>query len=150
VETATPRLLRQWRAGKVRLPGVTTTRRILPVPTCRRSARRACPIGRTWFGIFVPKRPDLAIAAKMNAAIKIALDDPATQKKMAGLGNTPRYETLEQFSNTAHGNRLKWAEVAKDGRHDDRVRIRSLFFGLPSAPSLACGAGGAVIRDGGA
>ena len=74
----------------------------------------------------------------MNAAIKIALDDPATQKKMAGLGNTPRYETLEQFSNTAHGNRLKWAEVAKDGRHDDRVRIRSLFLVFPLLPlSLA-------------
>ena len=31
-----------------------------------------------WFGIFGPKALDPAIAAKMNAAIKVALDDPET------------------------------------------------------------------------
>jgi len=67
----------------------------------------------TWFGIFGPKGLDPAIAARMNAAIKVALDDPETQKKMADLGNTPRYETLQQFKETVHRDRLKWAEVVK-------------------------------------
>ena len=49
----------------------------------------------------------------MNAAIKVALDDPETQKKMADLGNTPRYETLEQFKATVKRDRAKWAEVVK-------------------------------------
>jgi len=67
----------------------------------------------TWFGIFGPKGLDPAIAARMNAAIKVALEDPQTQKKMADLGNTPRYETLQQFKETVHRDRLKWAEVVK-------------------------------------
>ena len=32
---------------------------------------------------------------------------------MAELGNTPRYETLQQFKETVHRDRLKWAEVVK-------------------------------------
>jgi tripartite-type tricarboxylate transporter receptor subunit TctC len=49
----------------------------------------------------------------MNAAIKVALEDPETRAKMAELGNTPRYETLEQFKATVHADRAKWAEVVK-------------------------------------
>ena len=47
------------------------------------------------------------------AAIKVALEDPETRKKMGDLGNTPRYETLEQFRATVHADRAKWAEVVK-------------------------------------
>jgi tripartite-type tricarboxylate transporter receptor subunit TctC len=32
---------------------------------------------------------------------------------MVELGNTPRYETLEQFKATVHSDRQKWAEVVK-------------------------------------
>jgi tripartite-type tricarboxylate transporter receptor subunit TctC len=49
----------------------------------------------------------------MNLAIKAALADPETQKKLAALGNTPRYETLEQFRATVHADRLRWADVVK-------------------------------------
>jgi tripartite-type tricarboxylate transporter receptor subunit TctC len=111
VQTALP----QWRAGKVRLLGVTTAKRvpaISDVPTIDEAGVPGYE-SYTWFGIFGPKGLDPAIAAKMNAAIKVALDDPETQKKMADLGNTPRYETLQQFKETVHRDRLKWAEVVK-------------------------------------
>jgi len=111
VQTALP----QWRAGKVRLLGVTTARRVPAIPDVPTIAEAGVPgyESYTWFGIFAPKGLDPAIAAKMNAAIKVALDDPETQKKMAELGNTPRYETLQQFKETVHRDRLKWAEVVK-------------------------------------
>lgn len=111
VQTALP----QWRAGKVRLLGVTTARRVPAIPDVPTIGEAGVPgyESYTWFGIFGPKGLDPAIAAKMNAAIKVALDDPATQKKMADLGNTPRYETLQQFKETVHRDRLKWAEVVK-------------------------------------
>jgi tripartite-type tricarboxylate transporter receptor subunit TctC len=111
VQTALP----QWRAGKVRLLGVTTAKRvpaISDVPTIDEAGVPGYE-SYTWFGIFGPKGLDPAIAARMNAAIKVALDDPETQKKMADLGNTPRYETLQQFKETVHRDRLKWAEVVK-------------------------------------
>ena len=67
-------------------------------PGSRSSARRAS----------IPRSPK-----KFNAAIKVALDDPETQKKLAELGNTPRYETIEQFTATVKRDRAKWAEVVK-------------------------------------
>jgi tripartite-type tricarboxylate transporter receptor subunit TctC len=111
VQTALP----QWRAGKVRLLGVTTARRVPAIPDVPTIAEAGVPgyESYTWFGIFAPKGLDPAIAARMNAAIKVALEDPQTQKKMAELGNTPRYETLQQFKDTVHRDRLKWAEVVK-------------------------------------
>jgi tripartite-type tricarboxylate transporter receptor subunit TctC len=111
VQTALP----QWRAGKVRLLGVTTRKRVPALPDVPTIDEAGVPgyESYTWFGIFGPKGLDPAIAAKMNAAIKVALDDPETQKKMTELGNTPRYETLQQFKETVHRDRLKWAEVVK-------------------------------------
>ena len=49
----------------------------------------------------------------MNAALKVALEDPEVSKKLTELGNTPRYETLEQFKATVKEGRAKWAEVVK-------------------------------------
>ncbi len=111
VQTALP----HWRAGKVRLLGVTTAKRVPAIPDVPTIDEAGVPgyESYTWFGIFAPKGLDPAIAAKMNAAIKIALDDPDIRRKMAELGNTPRYETLAQFKETVHRDRLKWAEVVK-------------------------------------
>ena len=111
VQTALP----QFRAGKVRLLGVTTMKRVpaIPdVPTIDEAGVKGYE-SYTWFGIFAPKGLDPAIAAKMNAALKIALDEPETQKKLAELGNTPRYETLDQFKATVKADRAKWAAVVK-------------------------------------
>ena len=111
VQTAIP----HWKAGKVRLLGVTTKKRvpaIADVPTIDEAGLPGFE-SYTWFGIFAPKNLPSAIAEKMNAAIKVALADPETQKKMIELGNTPRYETLEQFKATVHADRIKWAEVVK-------------------------------------
>jgi len=108
-------VLPQVSAGTVRLLGVTTKKRVAAVPDVPTIDEAGVPgyESYTWFGIFGPKGLDPAIAAKLNAAIKVALDDPETQKKMTELGNTPRYETLAQFKETVHRDRLKWAEVVK-------------------------------------
>ena len=111
VQTALP----HWKAGKVRLLGVTTKKRvpaIADVPTIDEAGVPGYE-SYTWFGIFAPKGLPQPVAARMNAAIKTALDDPETQRKMADLGNTPRYETLEQFRATVKADRAKWAEVVK-------------------------------------
>jgi tripartite-type tricarboxylate transporter receptor subunit TctC len=108
-------ILPQMRAGTVRLLGVTTRKRVAAVPDVPTIDEGGVPgyESYTWFGIFGPKGLDPAIAQKFNAAIKSALADPETQKKLAELGNTPRYETLEQFKATVKADRTKWAEVVK-------------------------------------
>lgn len=108
-------VLQQARAGKVRLLGVTTKKRVAAIPDVPTIDEAGVPgyESYTWFAIFGPKGLDRAIAEKMNQAIKMALDDPETRKKLAELGNTPRYETLEQFKATVKADRAKWAEVVK-------------------------------------
>lgn len=108
-------VLQQARAGKVRLLGVTTKKRVAAIPDVPTIDEAGVPgyESYTWFAIFGPKGLDRAIAEKMNQAIKVALDDPETRKKLAELGNTPRYETLDQFKATVKADRAKWAEVVK-------------------------------------
>jgi tripartite-type tricarboxylate transporter receptor subunit TctC len=107
--------LPQMAAGKVRLLGVSTKQRVPAIPDVPTIEEAGLPgfESYTWFGLFGPKGLDPAIALKMNLAIKTALADPDVQKKLIELGDTPRYETLEQFKATVHRDRLKWAEVVK-------------------------------------
>jgi tripartite-type tricarboxylate transporter receptor subunit TctC len=108
-------ILQHYRAGKVRLLGVTTKQRVAAIPEVPTIDEAGVPgyESYTWFAIFGPKGLDPAIAQKFNSAIKLALDDPETQKKLAELGNTPRYETIDQFKATVKRDRAKWAEVVK-------------------------------------
>jgi tripartite-type tricarboxylate transporter receptor subunit TctC len=108
-------MIQHAKAGKVRLLGVTTASRVGAMPDLPTIAEQGMPGYESyiWFGIFAPKGLDPAIAAKMNAALTTAIEDPEINKKLIELGNTPRYETLEQFKATVKRDRAKWAEVVK-------------------------------------
>jgi tripartite-type tricarboxylate transporter receptor subunit TctC len=108
-------MLQHAKAGKVRLLGVTTAKRVGAAPDLPTIAEQGMPGYESyiWFGIFAPKDLDPTIAAKMNAALKTAIEDPEINRKLVELGNTPRYETLEQFKATVKRDRAKWAEVVK-------------------------------------
>ena len=103
------------KAGKVRLLGVTTAKRVGAMPDLPTIAEQGMPGFESyiWFGIFAPKGLDPAIAARMNAALKTAIEDPEVSRKLVELGNTPRYETLAQFKETVKRDRAKWAETVK-------------------------------------
>ena len=103
------------KAGRVRLLGVTTPMRVAAVPELPTIAEAGLPgyESYTWFAIFGPKGLPPAIAEKMNAALKTALEDPEVKARLTELGNTPRYETLDQFKATVKEGRAKWAEVVK-------------------------------------
>ena len=108
-------MIQHAKAGKVRLLGVTTAKRVGAMPDLPTIAEQGLPGYESyiWFGIFAPKGLDPAIAAKMNAALKAAIEDPEINKKLIELGNKPRYETLEQFKATVKRDRAKWAETVK-------------------------------------
>jgi len=108
-------VLGQYRAGKVRLLGVTTRERVGAVKDVPTIAEAGVPGYESyiWFGLFGPKGLDAAIAERINLAVKKALDLPTVRDKLVSLGNTPRYETVEQFRATVKADRAKWAEVVK-------------------------------------
>jgi tripartite-type tricarboxylate transporter receptor subunit TctC len=108
-------VLPQWKAGKVRLLGVTTRTRVSALPDVPTIAEAGLPgfESITWFGLFGPRGLDAEIVNKVNLAVKAALETPAVHDRLVQLGNTPRWETPEQFRATVKADRAKWAVVVK-------------------------------------
>jgi tripartite-type tricarboxylate transporter receptor subunit TctC len=111
VQTVIP----QWKAGKVRLLGVTTRSRVTAIPDVPAIAETAIPgfESITWFGLLGPKGLDADIVNRINAAVKVALETPAVRERLVALGNTPRWESPDQFRATVKSDRAKWAAVVK-------------------------------------
>src|SRR3954470_18086876 len=111
VQTVIP----HWKSGRVRLLGVTTKNRVQAVAEIPTIAEAGLPgyESYTWFGLFGPKGLDPAIVSKVNAAVKVALETPAVRSRLLELGNTPRWESPEQFRQTVKSDRQKWAAVVK-------------------------------------
>jgi len=111
VQTVIP----HWKAGKVRLLGVTTKTRVSAIAEIPTISEAGLPgfESYTWFGLFGPKGLDADIVSKLNAAVKAALETPSVKERLVQLGNTPRWESPEQFRQTVKTDRAKWAEVVK-------------------------------------
>ena len=108
-------VLSQYHAGKVRLLGVTTLKRVSAVAEVPTISEAGLPgfESYTWFGLFGPKGLESQIVERISLAVKQALDTPAIRQRLIESGNTPHFETPEQFRATVKANRAKWAEVVK-------------------------------------
>ena len=108
-------VLSHWRGGKVRILGVTTRNRVQAVSEIPTIAEAGVPgyESYTWFGLFGPKGLDPDIVNRINAAVKTALETPSVQKRLVEMGNTPRWESPDQFRQTVKNDRQKWAAVVK-------------------------------------
>ena len=111
-------VLTHYRAGKVRLLGVTTAKRVSAVQEVPTIAQSGLPgaagfDSSIWFALFAPKGTDPRIVAKLNAALKTVLETPEVRARLEAAGNAIRIETPDQFRATVHANRLKWAEVVR-------------------------------------
>ena len=108
-------VLGQWRAGKVRLLGVSTKERVGIVGEVPTVAEAALPgfENVTWYGILGPKGLDPKIVERINAAVRKAQDNPALREKLASIGTASRSESVEQFRATVKSDRAKWGEIVK-------------------------------------
>ena len=108
-------MLPHYKAGKVRLLGVTTKDRVSAIAEVPTIAEAAVPgfENYTWFGLFGPKNMDPVMLGKINAAVKVALETPALRQRLIDTGNTPRWESPGEFKATVKRDRAKWAEVVK-------------------------------------
>src|SRR5215213_4369849 len=104
-------VLSHWRGGRVRLLGVTTRNRVQAIDEIPTIAEAGLPgyESYTWFGLFGPRALDPSIVNKINAAVKTALETASVQKRLLELGNTPRWESPDQFRQTVKSDRQKWA-----------------------------------------
>jgi tripartite-type tricarboxylate transporter receptor subunit TctC len=111
-------VMSHYKAGKVRLLGVTTAKRVSAIADIPTIAESQLPGTRgfdssIWFGLFAPKGTDAKVVAKLNGAIRHVLENPETKSKLESAGNSVRIESPEEFRATVKANRAKWAEVVK-------------------------------------
>ncbi|MDI9330799.1 MAG: tripartite tricarboxylate transporter substrate binding protein [Alphaproteobacteria bacterium] len=114
-------VLTHYKAGKVRLLGVTTAKRVSAVPEVPTIADSGLNGSKgfdssIWFAVFAPKGTDARAVQKLNQAIRTVLESPETRAKLEAAGNSVRIEYPEQFKTTVRANRAKWAEVVKAAR----------------------------------
>jgi tripartite-type tricarboxylate transporter receptor subunit TctC len=109
-------VLSHWRGGKVRILGVTTKNRVQAINEIPTIAEAGVPgyESYTWFGLFGPKGLDPDLVNRINAAVKTALETASVQKRLIEMGNTPRWESPDQFRQTVKADRQKWAAVVKE------------------------------------
>ena len=108
-------VLGQWRAGKVRLLGVSTkvpVSILAEVPTIDQAGIPGFE-NVTWYGLVGPKGLDQKIAERINGAVRKAQDNPALREKLASIGTASRSESVEQFRATIKADRARWAEIVK-------------------------------------
>ncbi|MEO7953278.1 MAG: tripartite tricarboxylate transporter substrate binding protein [Polaromonas sp.] len=111
-------VLQQYKAGKVRLLGVTTAQPVAAIREVPTIAASGLPGTKgfdssIWFGVFAPKGTDAHIVDKLNTAIKLVMEQPELRARFESQGNSVRIETPAQFKQTVHANREKWAKVVK-------------------------------------
>jgi tripartite-type tricarboxylate transporter receptor subunit TctC len=105
----------QWKAGKVRLLGVTTPQRVAVVQDIPTIAESGLPGFNSciWFGLLGPRGMDPKVVDTLNAAVRKVLEMPEVAGKLTGAGNTVRMESAEQFRATVKADRARWAQVVK-------------------------------------
>ncbi|HEX3971589.1 MAG TPA: tripartite tricarboxylate transporter substrate binding protein [Stellaceae bacterium] len=64
-----------------------------------------------WNGIVAPKNCPPKIVAKLNAEIKGVVDDPVYKAQLTKLGNTPAFDTPDEFAKLIAADSHKWAKV---------------------------------------
>lgn len=108
-------VLGQYKAGTVRLLGVSTAERVDVVKEVPTIAEQAIPgfDSYIWFGLFGPKGLSPEIVATINEAATRALQNPELAARLVNTGNTVRVSSPEAFRDMVRENRNKWAGVVE-------------------------------------
>jgi len=87
------------RSGKLKALAVTGTRREKELPDVPTMAEQGYPGMTTevFFGLVAPPGTPEPVVARLNAAMKTALAEPALRESLSKSGNEPAYSTPQQF-----------------------------------------------------
>ncbi len=108
----------QIQAGGVKVYGVTSPKRVpsLPnVPTLQEQGLKGFEVV-VWHGLYAPKGTPKAVLDKLNAALRIAVQDPSFKEALAKLGSTPveiDKATPESLQKHLKSEIDKWGPIIK-------------------------------------
>jgi len=100
--------------GRVKVYGVTTTNRLsaLPnVPTLDEQGLKGFEV-KVWHGMYAPKGTPQPVLDRVNAALKVALQDPAIKQRLAELSSD--IAPMDKVNAAGLRNHLE-AEIGKWG-----------------------------------
>jgi tripartite-type tricarboxylate transporter receptor subunit TctC len=103
-------------AGKLKALGVTTSKRLKPLPDVPTVAESALPgyEAVNWYGVFVPAGTPKDIVAKLHNDIARVLAQPDVQNRFASEGGDVVANTPEEFGAFIRREIPKWTKVIKD------------------------------------
>jgi tripartite-type tricarboxylate transporter receptor subunit TctC len=108
------------RAGKVRILGVTSARRLSgypEIPTVAEAGGLKNYEASVWYGLVAPAGTPAPIVEKLNAAIKKTLARPEVKQiVMTALGGDVVGNSPEQFASVIKTDLQKWDQVIKRAR----------------------------------
>jgi tripartite-type tricarboxylate transporter receptor subunit TctC len=111
ISTVTPMI----KAGKVRLLGVTTPKRMAQypdVPTVSESGLAGFEFN-SWFALMAPAGTPIAIRTKLAQEVKKALEDPEVRGKLDKQGLTPRGTTPEELGAATKAQLAKYGDLIR-------------------------------------
>jgi tripartite-type tricarboxylate transporter receptor subunit TctC len=103
------------RAGRLRILGVTTARRVAAAPDVPTLAESGVPGYDTmgWFGVVAPARTPTDIVNRWNAEIGAVLGTPDIRDRLSAAGAEPAPMSPQAFSAVIRDETGKWARVLK-------------------------------------
>ena len=103
------------KAGKVRLIGVTTPRRMPQFPDVPTVSESGLPgfEFNSWFTIMAPAGTPKEITHRLAAEVQKALADPEVREKLAAQGLTPRGSTPEELGTATRAQLAKYGALIK-------------------------------------
>jgi tripartite-type tricarboxylate transporter receptor subunit TctC len=102
------------KVGKLRALAVTSAKRHPALPDLPAVAEFLPGFEAVaWYGYVGPAGLSRAHVMRWNEALKVALQDPETLKRLAAVGVDPLYSTPEEFAAYIKAEVPKWAQVVK-------------------------------------
>jgi tripartite-type tricarboxylate transporter receptor subunit TctC len=102
--------------GKLKALGVTSAKRLAPLPNVPTIAEGGVPgyEATSWYGVFVPAGTPKDIVARLHADIVRILKTPDVKERFAGEGGDIAADTPDEFAAFIRKDIPKWAKVVKD------------------------------------
>lgn len=103
------------KAGKLRLIGVTTPKRMPQFPDVPTVSESGLPgfEFNSWFAMMAPAGTPTEITHRLAAEVQHALADPEVREKLAAVGLTPRGSTPEELGTATRAQLAKYGALMK-------------------------------------
>ena len=111
-----PNVIAQLQAGQIKALAVTTKTRSKSLPDVQTMTEAGVENYESyaWFGIAAPKGTPPAILERMSKEIRLAVADPAVQKRLIDIGVEPHSSSPAEFKSFLAEEIVKWSGIIKD------------------------------------